>query len=241
VVNTNTVDSIASDGIGPLNIGTSASRTTLNPIMIGGLSSLIRFCGNFACSIDGATQTLSMRYLTQIERISPPTGNPLNIADTQLSGALNIGTSPTRSGDITIANTQTSGVAKIIFVSLNLTAGGTQKIITNRPLSIGCPNTAYLTDLSQIGSEKATSVTSLAITNNGVAVNLYQFLAVPIGRYMVYHNIENTSLLRHTKLVSLYPLRRIRLFLVGCIKKIPRLVLLQQSESILILELVILI
>ncbi len=143
VVNTNTVDFIAADGIGPLNIGTSATRTTLNPIMIGGLSSLIRYCGNFACSIDGATQTLSMRYLTQIERISPPTGNPLNIADTQLSGALNIGTSPTRSGDIAIANTQTSGVANIIFGSMNLTAGGTQKLIINRPLSIGYPNAAF--------------------------------------------------------------------------------------------------
>ncbi len=76
-----------------------------------------------------------MRYITQIEKISPPSGNPLNIADNQLTGALNIGTSPTRSGDISIATTQTTGTANINIGSLSLTGGGTQRTNINRPLN----------------------------------------------------------------------------------------------------------
>ena len=77
-ITTNTINSVLPsdlvelipNGTGILNIGASSSRTSTGPIVLGNLNSLIRFGGLNYCQVNVSTQTLTMRYITEIEKNS---------------------------------------------------------------------------------------------------------------------------------------------------------------------------
>jgi hypothetical protein len=181
--------SLFTGNTGNINFATSSLRTPATPIDIGGINCLIRFGGTSSAQITTADN--SAYFVTSKAAAFEPgvaTGI-LQIASSQESAiaVLNIGNAALRTGDINIA-TQVTGTQNINIASLNSTL---QKININRPLTVKYVNSTYATDLSQIGSEKTTFITSNAMSS-GTIVNLCSFTAVPIGRYMIYFNIENT-------------------------------------------------
>ena len=181
--------SLFTGNTGNINFATSSLRTPATPIDIGGINTLIRFGGTSSAQITTADNTAY--FVTSKAAAFEPgiSTGILQIASSQESAiaVLNIGNAPLRTGDINIA-TQVTGTQNINIASLNSTA---QRININRPLTVKYANSTYATDLSQIGSEKATFVTNMTINSNTI-VNLCSFSAVPIGRYMIYFSIEDT-------------------------------------------------
>lgn len=104
------------------------------------------------------------------------------------SGAtMSIGCNLARTGNINIANTQTTGTANIVIGSTAISTGS-QDIIINRPLTIGY--TVNPTSLSQIGGTSFINATSPSFGSTGSSKTLAVLNNIPIGIYQVFYNIS---------------------------------------------------
>lgn len=119
---------------------------------------------------------------------------PLTLGNNQTgSGAtLAIGCNVARTGNINIANTQTTGTANIVIGSTAITGVGSQNIQINRPLTIGYDAVSNLNNtFDKIGSYKSVSSSEALITNSvTAATSLVNFTNVPPGIYLFNYQID---------------------------------------------------
>jgi hypothetical protein len=186
---TTDVSNILINSTGNINIGTSASRTTTNPIVIGNATnSIVRFgtSGLQMSTLGTPTATLQAIATAGISIQTPAAA--FNFLSNQ-TGILNIGTASNRSGDINIANTLTTGTCNIVLGSGSLTTG--QQLITiNRPLSIAY--TVPPSQLNQIGGSTFITASQVTYGSTGGTLNLATINSIPIGVYQVFYNIATT-------------------------------------------------
>jgi len=163
---TTDVSNILINSTGNINIGTSASRTTSNPIIIGNSSNTIIRLGSTGLSFSTAgTPTATLQSIATSGILIQTPAAAFNLLNNH-TGILNIGTSTTRTGNINIANTQTTGTGNIILGSNVLTGSGTQNITINRPLTIGYTTLPTLTDLGYYVDYTNTSQAITSGSNN---------------------------------------------------------------------------
>lgn len=187
---TTDISNILINSTGNINIGTSASRTTANPIIIGNATNSIIRLGSTGLSFTtSGTPTATLQaILTSGIFVQTPTA-AFNFLNNQ-TGTLTIGTANNRTGDISIASTQTTGTGNIVLGSTALTTG-TQNITINRPLTIGYtqPATSVFTNL---GAYSNTTDVSASITGNGTFIRLVTLPTLPDGVYAVTYQIAYT-------------------------------------------------
>jgi hypothetical protein len=186
---TTDVSNILINSTGNINIGTSTSRTTSNPIIIGNsTNSIIRLgSSNMQFSTLGTPTATLQSISTSGIVVQNPVSN-FNFLSNQ-TGLLNIGTAINRTGDINISNTQTTGTGNIVLGSAALTSG-TQNITINRPLTIGY--SVNPTSLSQIGGSSFINATVQTYPSTGSSKSLAVLNFIPIGIYQVFYNISTT-------------------------------------------------
>ena len=187
-INTTDVTNISTNSTGNIFIGTSASRTSANPIQIGTTSSLIRFGTSSNSQITSNNLSMSNVQCLNLNSITPTATFGLLGSHT---GAINIGNIISRTGDISIASNQTTGTGNIVIGSAAITTG-TQSITINRPLTIGYDAVSNLNNtFDKIGSHKSVSSNEAVIVNNvASATSLVNFTNVPQGIYLFNYQID---------------------------------------------------
>lgn len=194
-IKTNTIDGVLStdtsniliNSTGNINIGTSPSRTIANPILIGNANNtIVRFGTNLMqfSTVGSPKATISLIDTSGISIITATAA--FSFLSNQ-TGALLIGTAINRTGDISIANTQTTGTGNIVIGSTALTTGS-QNIQINRPLTIGY--TVNPTSLSQIGGTSFINGLAQSFPSTGGSITLAVLNSIPIGIYQVFYNIS---------------------------------------------------
>ena len=113
------------------------------------------------------------------------------------SGAtMSIGCNLARTGNINIANTQTTGTANIVIGSTALTTGS-QNIIINRPLTVGYDVMTLYDTTNRLGSFiSGMSVEASIVNSITAATTLVNFTNIPAGIYIFEYQINyriNTS------------------------------------------------
>jgi hypothetical protein len=106
---------------------------------------------------------------------------------TAQTGTLSFGSSTGRTGNINIANTQTTGTGNIVLGSLALTTGS-QKIQINRPLTIGYTTNPSL--ISQIGGTVFFTTTGEYTFTTTDSSTIAVLNDIPIGIYQVYYYVK---------------------------------------------------
>jgi hypothetical protein len=194
-IKTNSIDNVVSTDIsnilinstGNINIGTSTSRTTANPIIIGNANNTIVRIGTNGMQFSTAgTPTATLQSIATSNINVQTVGAGFNFLSNQ-TGALSIGTAINRTGDINIANTQTTGTANIVIGSTAITTGS-QNITINRPLTIGY--SVNPTTLTQIGGSIFINALSQPFGATGGSVTLAVLDNIPNGIYQVFYNIS---------------------------------------------------
>ena len=194
-IKTNSIDNVLStdtsniliNSTGNINIGTSSSRTASNPIIIGnGNSSIVRIGTSQMQFNTTGTPTATLQAISTAGISIISAGSAFSFLSNQ-TGALSIGTAINRTGDINIANTQTTGTANIVIGSTAISTGS-QNIQINRPLTIGY--TVNPTSLSQIGGTSFINATSPSFGSTGSSKTLAVLNNIPIGIYQVFYNIS---------------------------------------------------
>jgi hypothetical protein len=147
---------------------------------------------NFSGEINGPTIVCTTMKTNTYQ--SKSINQPLTLGNNQISpdARMDIGCNVARTGNINIANTQTTGTADIVIGSSLLTTGS-QNIQINRPLTIGY--TVNPTSLTQIGGSafiNATAQSYGATPSTGSSKTLAVLNNIPIGIYQVFYNISTT-------------------------------------------------
>jgi hypothetical protein len=182
---TTDISNILINSTGNINIGTSASRTTSNPIIIGNSTNSIIRLGNTGLSFSTAgtpTATLQSIVTATISIQTPAAAFNFLINQT---GILNIGTATNRNADINIANTQTTGTGNIVIGSAALTTG-TQNITINRPLTINYTSASSFNQLGYFQQFYSNNITILSSTS---FTQIWDTPSLPIGIYNITYQL----------------------------------------------------
>ena len=142
----------------------------------------ITFSGiTFSGIINGPSIVCSLIKTENVQSTS--NSIPLLIGNNQLgvNGRIDIGCNTGRNGNINISTTQTTGIGNIVIGSGDLTAGGTQDITVNRPLTIGY--NISLSSINQIGGTTFITATSQSFGTTGSSKTLAVLNVIPIGIY----------------------------------------------------------
>ena len=200
-IKTNTIDNVLTtdtsniliDSIGSINIGTSAARGISYPIIIGNATGTITRFGTATLqmsTLGTPTATLQAINTSGISVITP--GSAFNFLSNHTT-ALSIGSNPLRTGNVLIANTQTTGTGNIVLGSNVITGIGTQDIICNRAITLNYLSTLQ-TSHSQLGYYQTyvgTQTTMPAVQTQTTFVQTSTSL--PSGIYLINYGL--TSLL----------------------------------------------
>ena len=181
---TTDVSNILINSTGNINIGTSTSRTTSYPIIIGNSNNSIIRLGNTNLQFSTATSTATLQTVSTAAIAIQTPASALNFLINQ-TGQLNIGTAINRTGDINIANTQTTGSGNIVLGSAALTTG-TQNITINRPLTIGYTSTS---SFNQLGYFQQINTSTINISSSTSFSQLWETTSIPIGIYNITYSL----------------------------------------------------
>ncbi len=194
-IKTNTIDNVSStdtsniliNSTGNINIGTSSSRTSANPIIIGnGNNSIVRIGTSQMQFNTTGTPTATLQSISTAGINVITAGSTFNFLSNH-TATLSIGTAINRSGDINIANTQTTGTGNIVIGSTAITTGS-QNITINRPLTIGY-TPAKLTNFNQIGYYDFSNGLSSGTITSTHNYLVHSVNSVPDGTYIIIGNI----------------------------------------------------
>ena len=165
-INTTDITNISTNSSGNIFIGTSASRTSSNPIQIGTTASLIRFGTSSNSQISSNNLTMSNVQCLNLNSITPSATFGLLGSHT---GAINIGNIVSRTGDISIASNQTIGTGNIVLGSSSITGAGTQNITINRPLTLAY-QPSITNSFFQLGYSEEQTGTPQSLSTSGGTV-----------------------------------------------------------------------
>lgn len=102
------------------------------------------------------------------------------------TGILHIGTADNRTGNINIANTQTTGTGNIVIGSNALTTGS-QDITINRPLTIGYTSTSSFNQLGNFQQFYSNNITMASSTS---FTQIWDTPSLPIGIYNITYQLK---------------------------------------------------
>jgi hypothetical protein len=102
------------------------------------------------------------------------------------TGILHIGTANNRTGNINIANTQTTGTGNIVIGSNALTTGS-QDITINRPLTIGYTSTSSFNQLGNFQQFYSNNITMASSTS---FTQIWETPSLPIGIYNITYQLK---------------------------------------------------
>ena len=186
-INTADVTNISTNSTGNIFIGTSASRTSSNPIQIGTTASLIRFGTSSNSQITSNNLSMSSVSCLNLNSITPTATFGLLGSHT---AAINIGNIVSRTGDISIASNQTTGTGNIVIGSTAITGVGSQNITINRPITIGY-TPSIPTNFNQLGYfQSFTSSGNQTITSGATFTTILTTSSLPIGVYHMTYQLN---------------------------------------------------
>jgi hypothetical protein len=188
-VNNTDVTNILINSTGNINIGSSASRTTSNPIVIGNSTNSIIRLGSTGLSFSTlGTPTATLQSIATSGILAQTPTATMSLFSNQ-TGILNIGAVTNRTGNINIANTQTTGTGNIVIGSSALTTG-TQDITINRPLTFGY---TYASSFNQLGYYEQFTGSAITISSSPTAyTQLLATTAIPQGIYHITYHLTTT-------------------------------------------------
>ncbi len=189
---TTDISNILINSTGSINIGTNASRSIANPILIGNATGTITRFGtaNLQMSTSGTpTATLQAINTSGISVINAGTAFSFLSNHTN---ALSIGCNPLRTGNVLISNTQTTGTGDVVLGSNVITGIGTQNIICNRAITLNYLSTLQ-TSFSQLGYSNEFSTTTNPNLVSGENRLLHSVSSIPNGVYIITGDLITVS------------------------------------------------